>query len=97
MSFDMVFSSPAVQQLEYKAREMMRKLFEILRENYVSMKSPNHRQLEAEIEKMFKKAKGAGQRARLLSDYISGMSDDYLVRMYRRLVDPEFGSIGDLV
>jgi dGTPase len=97
ISFDMVFSSPAVQQLEYKAREMMRKLFEILGANYISVKSPNHRLLEAENEKMFEKAKGAGQRARLLSDYISGMSDDYLVRMYRRLVDPEFGSMGDLV
>ena len=35
LSSDLVFSSPAIQQLEYKAQRMLEQLFSILYENYV--------------------------------------------------------------
>jgi dGTPase len=97
LSSELVFASPAVQQLEYKAQRMVKQLFEILCDNYVCPGSRKHHLLNEGIEQMFERAKNAEERARLLCDHIAGMSDDYVVRTYRRLIDPEFGSIVDLV
>jgi dGTPase len=35
-------------------------------------------------------------KARQICDYLSGLTDGMIVRTYRRLFDPEFGSIRDL-
>jgi dGTPase len=35
-------------------------------------------------------------RARVLCDYIAGMTDGFAIRTYKRLFDPGFGSILDL-
>ena len=49
--------------------------------------------LEARIEA----APDEATRARLLCDYISSMTDGFAIRTYKRLADPDFGSIVDLV
>ena len=33
----------------------------------------------------------------MLCDYLSGMTDGFVVRTYKRLFDPDFGSINDLI
>ena len=35
-------------------------------------------------------------RARILCDYIAGMTDGFAIRTYKRLYDPDFGSLLDL-
>jgi len=35
-------------------------------------------------------------KARILCDYIAGMTDGFAIRTYKRLFDPHFGSILDL-
>jgi len=35
-------------------------------------------------------------KARILCDYIAGMTDGFAIRTYKRLFDPDFGSILDL-
>jgi len=37
------------------------------------------------------------QQARILCDYIAGMTDSFAIKTYQRLYDPGFGSILDLV
>ncbi|MEO1831305.1 MAG: hypothetical protein ABGZ08_02130 [Akkermansiaceae bacterium] len=37
------------------------------------------------------------KRARLVCDFLAGMTDGYAARTFRRLFEPGFGSIGDLV
>jgi dGTPase len=37
------------------------------------------------------------EKARLLCDYISGMTDAYALRSYKRLFDPDYGSISELI
>jgi dGTPase len=37
------------------------------------------------------------ERARLLCDYISGMTDAFALRSYKRLLDPDYGSISELI
>jgi dGTPase len=36
-------------------------------------------------------------RARLVCDFLAGMTDGYASRTYNRLFSPDFGSIGDLI
>jgi dGTPase len=97
IAIDLLFQSPEVQQLEYKAQKMLQALFEALMQEYVVSKKSKWRLLKRDIEKSFERAHGERGKARLLCDYISGMSDEYAVRTYQRLLDPEFGSIADLV
>jgi dGTPase len=47
----------------------------------------------AEIEE----ANTAEKKARLVCDFLAGMTDGYAARTFRRLFEPGFGSIGDLV
>jgi dGTPase len=35
--------------------------------------------------------------ARLLCDHLSGMTDAYALRSYKRLFDPDYGSISELI
>jgi dGTPase len=97
IAVDVLFKTPEVQQLEYKADAMLRFLFNALMEEYGSAKKPRWRLLKSDNEQMIRQSKGDAERARLLCDLISGMSDEYAVRTYRRLHDPDFGSIVDLV
>jgi dGTPase len=41
-------------------------------------------------------APDAAARARLVCDYLAGMTDGYAARTYKRLFSPDFGSINDL-
>ena len=97
IAFDILFQSPEVQQLEYKACTMLRILFSALIKDYGKAAKPNWHLLKKEIEQMLPQAHSDSERARLLCDHLAGMSDEYAVRTYRRLCDPNFGSIVDLV
>jgi len=97
IAYDLLFQSPEIQQLEYKADKMLRTLFEALMQEYVLSEKPQWRLLKKNTENSFDRANGVTEKARLLCDYVSGMSDEYAVRTYRRLVYPAFGSIVDLV
>jgi len=41
-------------------------------------------------------AKGKRAKARQICDWLAGLTDGMIVRTYRRLFDPDFGSIRDL-
>lgn len=97
ISRDLVFDSPEVQQLEYKADKMLTALFTALANTYVTSANSKWHLLKPEIEQSFKRADDESSKARILCDYISGMSDEYAVRTYRRLFEAEFGSILDRV
>jgi dGTPase len=54
--------------------------------------------LSAETEAALRATGGdERQTARIICDTIATMTDRFAVRTYRRLIDPEFGSIVDLV
>lgn len=94
---DLVFDSTGLQQLQYKAQTLIQQLFDVLSENYKKSTKDRARLLSRDDECLLDKAKGKAEQKRLLCDYISGMSDNFVIRTCRRLTDPEFGSIADLV
>ena len=44
-----------------------------------------------------KQAGDEAAKARIICDYLAGMTDSFASRAYKRLFDPDFGSIVDLV
>ena len=97
LATDLVFQSARLHQLEFKGRSMLTKIFGAYGEMYLD--SPRRRLslLPEHWEWAVLEAGKPARRARLLCDYLAGMTDGYAVRTYQRLFDPEFGSILDIV
>ncbi len=97
LSLDLVFRSPQLHQLEKKGDFLLQKIFSVLAENYLGVQKFAMHLLPAPVEKTIAQTTDDRQRARLLCDYIAGMTDGFAIRTYKRLFDPEFGSVVDLV
>ncbi len=100
LAFDVVFLSPELKQLEHKGSYILRKLWELLETRYVKelpIDGQTFPILRPADEKEIAAAPNEAARARLICDYLAGMTDGSTARMYRRLFEPGFGSIGDLV
>jgi dGTPase len=95
IAMGIVIQSALVQQLEMKTHRMLKDLFTLLLDNYDGGSPKSLLPREAHIEVTFAPDKPG--KARFICDHISGMSDDFAVRTYRRLYDPLFGSIGDFI
>jgi len=100
LAYEVVFLSPQLKQLEHKGSYMLRRLWEVLEKRYVLGESIDGQDFKllpeadaAEIEE----AESPEERARLVCDFLAGMTDGYAARTFRRLFEPGFGSIGDLV
>jgi len=97
LAVDLVFRSPQVCQLEHKGDHMLTRLFGALEENYLSGGKPRLALLSGDFEDEMQHASDKTARARIICDYLAGMTDGFATRIYKRLFDPDFGSIVDLV
>lgn len=98
LSVELVFRSPKIRQLEYKGDSLLERVFRALGDIYLREGAPAqdagllpesfHARLAGEAE--------VSLRARHLCDYLAGMTDGYATRMFKRLFDPDFGSIVEL-
>ena len=77
-------------QLEFKGTKVISNLYDVLYE------SPNELLPKGTLEK-FNSEKDALNKRRVISDYISGMTDNYALKVYRRIFDPNYGSIMDII
>ena len=94
---DLVLRSPGVCQLEHKSNYLLANIFKSLEENYINQSSTQPCLLPSEVHARIIASKKEKERARYICDYIAGMTDRFAIRTYRRLFDPDFGSIADLV
>ena len=100
LAFEVVFLAPQLKQLEHKGSRMLHQLWDVLGERYVSGSSidgQDFQLLPADTAAEIQAAPDAAGRARLVCDFLAGMTDGYAARTYKRLFIPDFGSIGDLV
>jgi len=97
LAVDLVFRSPQVCQLEHKGDHMLTRLFRALEENYLSGNKPRLVLLSRDFEDEMAATADPNIRARILCDYLAGMTDGFATRIYKRMFDPDFGSIVDLV
>jgi len=108
ISADLLFQSPRVIQLEHKGENMLRRLFDSLQDNYLGDEAQERPLLPRDVHDRITKIDRAQvddadaaslkpRKARRLCDYVAGMTDGFASRTYKRLFDPDFGSIVDLV
>ena len=93
---DIIFESPQLQQIEHKARRVLFDLWRSIWENYVHAGRRVIKILPAHVGKLIDAEETESGKARQICDYLAGLTDGMIVRTYRRLFDPEFGSIRDL-
>ncbi|HVU17882.1 MAG TPA: dNTP triphosphohydrolase [Candidatus Didemnitutus sp.] len=96
MANDIIFESPQLEQLEFKARTIFTQMFNAIWENYAERNERIIRILPPAISRLVDAEKSQDGKARRICDYLSGQTDGMIVRTYRRLFDPEFGSFRDL-
>lgn len=100
LAFEVVFLSPQLKQLEHKGNHMLRSLWELLEKRYISpghIDGQNFQILNAETAAEIDQTTEVAGKARLICDFLAGMTDGYASRMYKRLFLPDFGSINDLI
>lgn len=98
LAVNLVFRSPQVCQLEYKGGHMLERLYNALTDHYLGHDKPKLSLLSRDFEAEMDEAGSDSQRrARIICDYLAGMTDGFAIRIYKRLFDPDFGSIVDLV
>ena len=83
--YETVITNPRVQHLEFKGQRMVVDVFDVFR----------HEPKRFLPEIYFKKYKEQSEDPRVICDYIAGMTDDYLLRLYERLFSPRAGSVFD--
>ena len=102
---DLVFGSSALQQIEYKGTQILQKLAGALFDNYLGVlrkegsrdKPAEKVLLPSDVHRAVRAIDDEAGRARLLCDHLAGMTDAYAVRSYKRLFDPDYGSISELI
>ncbi len=98
LAVGLVFRSPQVCQLEYKGGHMLERLYNALCTHYLENDQPQLSLLSPDFEaEMSRAGANPALRARIICDYLAGMTDGFAIRIYKRLFDPDFGSIVDLV
>jgi dGTPase len=93
---DIIFESPQIQQMEHKARRVLFDLWESCWRNYVEPGRRVIHILPRNVGALLLGAPTVMDKARRICDWLAGLTDGMIVRTYRRLFDPEFGSIRDL-
>jgi dGTPase len=100
LAFEVVFLSPQLKQLEHKGSLMLRQMWQVLGERYIAggtIDGQDFQLLPADTAAEISAAPDEATRARLVCDFLAGMTDGYAARTYKRLFSPDFGSIGDLI
>jgi dGTPase len=96
MANDIIFESPQLEQLEFKARNILNALFQAIWENYAERSERIITILPANVGRLISAEKTLDGKARRICDFLAGLTDGMIVRTHRRLHDPEFGSFRDL-
>jgi dGTPase len=79
-----VYRHYRVLRMTNKARRVLRELFEVLMTD-IALLPPDHRDAAQREEA----ASGKPGRARIVADYVAGMTDRYAILEHRRLFNPD--------
>jgi len=95
IAVDLVFRSPQLHQMEFKGNNMLTKMFNVFTENYIN-KITGIELLPNFTNNLIKHENTENGRARLVCDYLAGMTDAFALTNYKRLFDPDYSSIADI-
>jgi dGTPase len=92
----LIYRSGALHQIEFKGGRMLRELADALFGNYFAAAEPMVL-VPQDVHRAILDTDEKSTKARLLCDHLSGMTDAYALRSYKRLLDPDYGSISELI
>lgn len=96
IAVQLVFKSPQLHQMEFKGDYMLKQIFNIFKQNYIESIG-NMKLLPSFTVRLIRKEKDEIKRARMICDYIAGMTDNFAYRTYMRLFDPNYSSFVDFM
>jgi dGTPase len=94
LSQELVFDHSQLHQLERKSRVILEGIFEAFAESYLN--GSGLRLMPESFDRIIRLKPDQRTRARILCDYIAGMTDGFAIRTYKRLYDADFGSLLDI-
>ncbi len=97
LAFDCVFKTHQLKQLEFKGERLLTEVFGIFAGQYLEREKPAFNLLPPDTAEIILAEPDKNLKARRLCDYLAGMTDGFAARTIKRLTDPDFGSIVDLV
>ncbi len=97
LAVELVFRTPELHQIEYKGNFVLERLFRAYRENYLAQGQKKLSLLPESLGQALAEEPDETRKMRLVCDHLAGMTDGFALRTYKRLFDPDFGSIMDLV
>ena len=97
IALELVFQSPQLQQLDFKADQMLGRLLGALMDNYLGSPRRRLRLLPPAQEASLEAALDEAGRRRRLCDFLAALTDASATRLYRRLYEPHFGGLADLL
>lgn len=97
IALDLIFRSPQLQQIEFKGGYILERLFKALCESCIHTNGRALQILPRSEQRLLAETPNTEARYRRLCDYIAGLTDDLAIRTYKRLYDPDFGSIAELL
>ena len=83
-----VIESPSVQHFEFKGQKIIVSIFEALLSSPKSL-------LPRDTYERYKSSGEQSKAHRVICDYIAGMTDESLIKVYDRLFSPRMGSVFD--
>ena len=95
IAVDLVFHSPQLHQMEFKGNKMLEMMFDVFKDNYIE-KISGIKLLPDFTDQLIKNESDETERAQIVCDYISGMTDAFALTNYKRLFDPDYSSIADI-
>jgi dGTPase len=93
---DIIFESPQLHQMEHKARVVLSSLWDSCWRNYVETGPRVIHILPRNIGALLAAETDVAGKARRICDWLAGLTDGTILRTYRRLFDPDFGSVTEL-
>ncbi len=98
VSQDLVFDHSQLHQLQRKSHIILEGIFRAFAESYLekSHSRSSLRLLPEGFDQILRAKSDTASRARIICDYLAGMTDGFAIRTYRRLYDPEFSSVMEL-
>ncbi len=99
LAVDIIFRSPQLEQLEFKGRYILKRLFETFLQggpdNFTLHKNILPKVLREKLKQL--DANDYVAVARMVCDYFAEQTDISLPKIYKRLYDPDYGTFYDIV
>lgn len=95
IAYDLVFNTHRLHQHDFKADDVLTRMFDVLEERYILKNGKRAwHLLPEEMEKKLDGAEDINQRARLVCDWLANLTDRSAWERHQRLFDVSAGAVG---